>query len=77
MAVTQAEEPRLLKLYERGVVNGVKDLTLMDSEELKKIEPHCRVSVSLIFAENAFIKFGSIFISTVGWFCIIIFVIVT
>ena len=48
MAVTQAEVPRLLKLYERGVANGVKDLTLMDSEEMKRIEPHCRVSVSLI-----------------------------
>jgi len=47
VAVTQAEEPRLLKLYERGIANGVKDLTLMDAEELKKIEPHCRVSASL------------------------------
>ncbi|XP_065883217.1 L-2-hydroxyglutarate dehydrogenase, mitochondrial-like [Dysidea avara] len=42
VAVTQAEVPRLLKLYERGVANGVKDLTLMDSEEMKRIEPHCR-----------------------------------
>lgn len=71
MAVTQAEEPRLLKLYERGIANGVKDLTLMDAEELKKIEPHCRVSMSLICIHkiwNNFCKHSG--------FCII-FVIVT
>lgn len=55
MAVTQEEEPRLLKLHERGVANGVKDLTLLNSEELKKIEPHCRVSCR--FGLHAFPSF--------------------
>lgn len=42
VAVTPAEEVQLNKLYERGLTNGVPDLRLLDSEELKKIEPHCR-----------------------------------
>ena len=47
MAVTPAEEVQLNKLYERGLTNGVPDLALLDSEELKRIEPHCRVSVCI------------------------------
>lgn len=45
--MTPAEEVQLNKLYERGLTNGVPDLRLLDSEELKKIEPHCRVSLYL------------------------------
>lgn len=48
MAVTPAEEVQLNNLHERGLTNGVPDLSLLDSEELKKIEPHCRVSTYMI-----------------------------
>lgn len=45
VAVTRAEEAQLHRLYERGLTNGVPDLSLLNSEELKKIEPYCRVRV--------------------------------
>ena len=52
MAVTPAEEVQLNKLYERGLTNGVPDLFLLNSEELKKIEPHCRVSIYTIVKDD-------------------------
>ena len=43
VAVDEEELPRLKQLYERGVENGVRDLRLIGAEELKQLEPHCRV----------------------------------
>ncbi|OWR41072.1 L-2-hydroxyglutarate dehydrogenase [Danaus plexippus plexippus] len=41
VATDRSEVGRLLDLYERGVKNGVKDLKLLDSKEIKELEPHC------------------------------------
>ena len=41
VAVSESELPRLDALYERGVANGVKDLTYMSPAEFAKVEPHC------------------------------------
>ena len=35
--------PRLDKLFERGVENGVKDLKMVGPEGIKDIEPNCVV----------------------------------
>ena len=40
------EVPRLEKLFERGVENGVKDLKMVGPEGIKEIEPNCVVRVS-------------------------------
>ena len=39
------EIPQLQKLYERGIQNGVKGLTMVDKKGIKEIEPHCQVQV--------------------------------
>lgn len=36
----EEEKPNLQELYERGVKNGVKDLRIIDREELVKLEPN-------------------------------------
>ncbi len=38
------EVVRLRALYTRALVNGCKDIRLINAEELKSIEPHCVVS---------------------------------
>lgn len=43
MAVEPDEIPRLDKLYERGLENGVKDLRVLGPNEIKDIEPNCVV----------------------------------
>ncbi len=40
VATEQSELPRLQTLYERGVANGVPELSLIDPERLREIEPH-------------------------------------
>lgn len=41
VAVEERELDGLNKLYEKGVQNGVKDLRLIDKDEISKIEPNC------------------------------------
>jgi 2-hydroxyglutarate dehydrogenase len=41
VAVDESEVPRLKDLYERGIKNGVRDITLIDREKMKEIEPNC------------------------------------
>lgn len=43
MAVEKKELPELEKLYQRGQQNGVKDLKILDSKEIKEVEPYCEV----------------------------------
>lgn len=40
VATEAAELPRLHKLYERGLANGVANLSLIGSEQLRELEPH-------------------------------------
>ena len=47
MAVEKKEIPQLEKLYQRGLENGVKDLKILDSKEIKDVEPYCEVRKSL------------------------------
>lgn len=46
MAVEQEEIPRLKALYERGMQNNVRDLSIIDGKEIREREPYCRVRVS-------------------------------
>ena len=39
------ELPQLEKLYQRGLENGVKDLKILDSKQIKEVEPYCEVSI--------------------------------
>lgn len=43
IVATEAEEiPRLMELYERGRQNGVEGLEVLEAEQIKEREPHCR-----------------------------------
>lgn len=43
MAVEQEEIPRLKALYERGMQNNVRDLSIIDAKGIREREPYCRV----------------------------------
>lgn len=47
MAVTPEEIPRLEGLLKRGIENGVKDLKMVESHEIKEYEPNCVVSIMI------------------------------
>ena len=38
--ISEEDRPNLIKLYENGVANGVKDLRIVEREELVKMEPN-------------------------------------
>uniref|UniRef100_A0A3B3E240 L-2-hydroxyglutarate dehydrogenase, mitochondrial n=1 Tax=Oryzias melastigma TaxID=30732 RepID=A0A3B3E240_ORYME len=42
VAVEQEELPRMRALYERGVKNGVRDLSIVDAKGIREREPFCR-----------------------------------
>ncbi|XP_068728948.1 L-2-hydroxyglutarate dehydrogenase, mitochondrial-like [Montipora capricornis] len=41
VAVGERELSQLEKLYQRGLENGVKDLKILNSKEIKEVEPYC------------------------------------
>lgn len=51
VAVEKKELPQLEKLYQRGLENGVKDLKILDSKEIKDVEPYCE-GLSAILSPN-------------------------
>ena len=44
VAVEEEEVPRLMELWRRGQANGVQGLRLLEGDQIREIEPHCRVS---------------------------------
>lgn len=44
VAVNEEEIPKLKNLYMRACANKCKDVQMIGIEELKKIEPYCKVS---------------------------------
>lgn len=46
VALEHEEIPRLQALYERGMKNNVRDLSIIDAKGIREREPFCRVSVS-------------------------------
>lgn len=51
VAVENKELPELNKLYQRGLENGVKDLKVLNSKEIKDVEPYCE-GLAAIFSPN-------------------------
>ena len=45
----QEEVPRLQALYERGLKNKVRDLSVIDARGIREREPYCRVRDQVIF----------------------------
>lgn len=47
VAVEQEEIPRLKALYERGMKNNVRDLSIVDAKGIREREPYCRGIMAL------------------------------
>ncbi|KAG7511237.1 L-2-hydroxyglutarate dehydrogenase, mitochondrial [Solea senegalensis] len=47
VAVEQEEIPRLKALYERGLANNVRDLSVIDAKAIREREPYCRGIMAL------------------------------
>ncbi|KAM4625611.1 L-2-hydroxyglutarate dehydrogenase, mitochondrial [Polymixia lowei] len=47
VAVEQEEIPRLKALYERGMQNNVRDLSIIDAKGIREREPYCRGIMAL------------------------------
>ncbi|KAF3700905.1 L-2-hydroxyglutarate dehydrogenase, mitochondrial [Channa argus] len=47
VAVEQEEIPRLKALYERGLKNNVRDLSIIDAKGIREREPYCRGIMAL------------------------------
>lgn len=47
VAVEQEEIPRLKALYERGLKNNVRDLSIVDAKGIRQREPYCRGIMAL------------------------------
>ncbi len=47
VAVTKEEEPELVKIYQRGTMNGVQGVQMLDQQQAKNIEPNitCRAAL--------------------------------
>jgi L-2-hydroxyglutarate oxidase LhgO len=41
VATTDAEIPRLHEIFQRGQINGLPNLRMLDAAQLREIEPHC------------------------------------
>jgi L-2-hydroxyglutarate oxidase len=42
VATNEAEIPRLQEIFDRGQINGLANLRMLDAAQLREIEPHCR-----------------------------------
>lgn len=60
VATNRSEVLRLLDLYERGIKNGVKDITLLDSKEIKALEPHCSGVQALWSPHTGIVDWGEV-----------------
>jgi L-2-hydroxyglutarate oxidase len=40
VATDESEIPAMMKVYERGIENGLKNLEILDANQIKEIEPH-------------------------------------
>jgi 2-hydroxyglutarate dehydrogenase len=60
VAVENEEVPRLQSLYDRGRENGVADLRLLDSRQLRDIEPHCTGKVAIHSPSTGIVDWGRV-----------------
>ncbi|XP_013187289.1 L-2-hydroxyglutarate dehydrogenase, mitochondrial [Amyelois transitella] len=60
VATDRSEVPRLLDLYDRGIKNGVKDLTILDAKELREVEPNCKGVQALWSPNTGIVNWGEV-----------------
>ena len=53
LCMAEEDRPKLRKLYEKGVANGVKELRIIDAQELREMEPNvCDDAVAALWAPS-------------------------
>jgi (S)-2-hydroxyglutarate dehydrogenase len=60
VATCEAELPRLQKLYERGVANGVEGLEILDEGRAKEVEPHAKALRALRSPTTSIVDFKQV-----------------
>ncbi|XP_072938686.1 L-2-hydroxyglutarate dehydrogenase, mitochondrial [Epargyreus clarus] len=60
VATNRSEIPRLLDLYDRGIKNGVKDIKLLDTNELREVEPKCKGIQALWSPHTGIVNWGEV-----------------
>lgn len=60
VATERLEVSRLLDLYDRGLQNGVKDIQLLDGNELREIEPHCKGIQAIWSPHTGIVSWGEV-----------------
>ena len=53
VAIREKQIDGLIKLFEYGQSNGIKGIRLIDSKEIKKIEPNCTNAIKAIFVPQS------------------------
>lgn len=60
VAVDEAELPTLRSLHDRAVANGVPGARMVDSDEMRDIEPHVRGVAALYSPQTAIVDFADV-----------------
>jgi L-2-hydroxyglutarate oxidase len=60
VATEEAEVPRLLGLQERALANGVPGVRIVEADELKEREPHCRGVRALWSPNTGIVDYGRV-----------------
>lgn len=60
VASNRGEVPRLFNLYDRGLKNGVRDMKLLDSLEMKEIEPYCKGIKAIWSPHTGIVDWGEV-----------------
>ena len=61
VVATEPEElPRLDKLFERGMANGLKDLRKLGPEQIREIEPHAAGLAAIHVPEEGIVDYGAV-----------------
>jgi L-2-hydroxyglutarate oxidase LhgO len=60
VATEERELPLLEDLYQRGLANGISDLSLVDAEGIAEREPHCRGIKAIYSPVTGIIDYGAV-----------------
>lgn len=60
VAVSEKEIPILNNIYERGILNGLKNLRKISSEEIKEVEPHADGLAGIFVSQTGIIDFTAV-----------------
>ncbi|MDH5476485.1 MAG: L-2-hydroxyglutarate oxidase, partial [Cyclobacteriaceae bacterium] len=60
VASSEEEIPLMNNLYERGIQNGLENLTLLNKEEIKEYEPHVKGIAGIHVPQTGIVDYGKV-----------------